>query len=365
MDLHCTYLIVGAGLAGSTCAFLLKRAGADVLLVESQALSRKSKLCAGLVTPRAQDELRRIYGIGSECVFRQSITTLRAVTDEIEVMVRSGLTKSVHRADLDRYAVNAYRDIGGRVVDQLRLHSIDFRRRMAHGRVAKMGEAGAAVADIEPFTCSFDVLIAADGALSWTRRQATGAPPNSILTLEAEVPNNGAPYTMAFNSGFFGYSWFAPAGRTAKIGCGSFSPASTARDLQAQLSAFCDYIGVAPTRPRGAYIPVGDDVLLLARRERTMVYLLGDAASLVCPPSGEGIFFALHSARMLAHALLTGSSYVALMKPHVQVIAREFKTRDMFFNRAFMRAGLWFAGHSPYGEERAVKFALKHFVSFE
>lgn len=344
------YLIVGAGLAGATCAFLLKRAGEDVLLLDCQDLSRKSKLCAGLVTPRAQEELRGIYGLESERVYRQSIRELRAVTDDIEVMVHAGVTKSVHRADLDRYALERYRALGGKVLDQVRLTGVDLRNGLAVGRHLK---------DKRPFECGFAQLIAADGALSWTRQQVTGSRPDAILTLEAHVANNGAPYTMAFNTGFFGYSWYAPAGDSAKIGCGSFSKEKV--DLDAQLQRFADYIGVEYGKRRGAYIPTGSDVLLQAGG----CYFLGDAASLVCPPSGEGIFFALHSARMLAHALETRASYRALMAPHVRTIARQYRMRDMFFNRAFMRAGLCAAGHSPYGEERAVKFALKHFVSFE
>lgn len=50
---HADYLIVGGGLAGSACAYLLKQAGCDVMLVERLDAETKSKLCAGLVTPRA------------------------------------------------------------------------------------------------------------------------------------------------------------------------------------------------------------------------------------------------------------------------------------------------------------------------
>ncbi len=39
---HADYLIVGGGLAGSTCAYLLKQAGCDVMLVERLDVETKS-----------------------------------------------------------------------------------------------------------------------------------------------------------------------------------------------------------------------------------------------------------------------------------------------------------------------------------
>jgi geranylgeranyl reductase family protein len=53
---HCDVLIVGGGPAGSTCARLLVRAGLDVIVLDKAAFPR-DKVCAGWITPQVVDEL--------------------------------------------------------------------------------------------------------------------------------------------------------------------------------------------------------------------------------------------------------------------------------------------------------------------
>lgn len=342
------YLIIGAGLAGSTCAYLLKQAGHEVLLLERLDLKRKSKLCAGLCTPRAIEMLHLIYGFEADRLFKQHLTSVRCIADEITAVVGNITTKSVERRELDAFALGKYREAGGEVIDRFSLRSIDPVNKVVTGFV-----------DHErPLECSYDVLIAADGALSTVRQLLTGKAPDAILTLEADVEHRGAPYTMAYESNFFGYSWYAPAGSRAKIGCGAFRGNP---DLRKELDRFARFIGVEVDKVRGAYIPTGSDVVL----RRGSCYFLGDAASLICPPSGEGIYFALWSAWCLARALTSNASYEALLARTCAVIRREYKTRDVFFNKRFMELGIMAADATPYGRERAVKYALKHFASFE
>lgn len=254
---------------------------------------------------------------------------------------------SVERRELDAYVLGAFRDCGGELVDRFHVRAIDFDQHRLEG--TRGGEPQ------EPF--AYSTLIAADGALSHVRKALTGRPPDAILSLEATVANTGAPLTMCYEDGFIGYSWYAPCGDVAKLGCCAYADDS---DLDARLRAFAGQMGVDYDRRRGAFIPTGSDVLL----ERDGVYFLGDAASLIAPPSGEGIYHALHSARMLARALVNKASYRALMQPVVTEIRRQYKLRALFFDTRFMRCGIKLADATPYGAERAVKFALRHFAGY-
>ena len=282
------YLVIGAGLAGAACAYLLKRAGHEVLVLERLDLKAKAKLCAGLCTPRAIETLHLIYGFEADHLFKQHLTSVLCIADEITAVVGNISTKSVERRELDAFAVAKYHELGGQTIDRFSLRSID----------------------------------PADGALSTTRQLLTGSAPDAILALEADVEHRGAPYTMAYESGFFGYSWYAPAGGRAKIGCTAFRGNP---DLRVELERFSRFIGVEVEQVRGAYIPTGSDVLL----HKGSCYFLGDAASLICPPSGEGIYFALWSAWCLARALTTSASYEALLAKTCAVIRREYRTRDV------------------------------------
>ncbi|MBQ3320363.1 MAG: NAD(P)/FAD-dependent oxidoreductase, partial [Spirochaetia bacterium] len=48
MEYRCEYLIVGGGLAGCSLGYLLRKSGADVLILERLDAKRKDKRCAGL-----------------------------------------------------------------------------------------------------------------------------------------------------------------------------------------------------------------------------------------------------------------------------------------------------------------------------
>jgi len=53
----CDVLIVGGGPAGSSCAWQLRRAGFDVMVIDAAAFPR-DKVCAGWLTPQVVAELQ-------------------------------------------------------------------------------------------------------------------------------------------------------------------------------------------------------------------------------------------------------------------------------------------------------------------
>lgn len=344
---HVDYLIVGAGLAGATCAYLLRKAGCDVMLLERLDVSKKAKLCAGLVTPRAMRELDMIFDNWSNKLVKSRFTSIRCDAAGITVDLNGIEMCSVERRELDAFVLDAFRECGGELVDRFHVRAIDFDQHRLEG--TRRAEPQ------EPF--AYGTLIAADGTLSYVRKVLTGSTPDAILSLETMVANTGAPLTMDYEDGFIGYSWYAPCGDVAKLGCCAYAGEP---DLDARLRAFANQMDVEYETRRGAFIPTGSDILL----ERDGVYFIGDAASLIAPPSGEGIYHALHSARMLARVLANKASYRALMQPVVTEIRRQYKLRNLFFDTRFMRCGIKLADVTPYGAERAVKFALRHFAGY-
>ena len=52
------------------------------------------------------------------------------------------------------------------------------------------------------------------------------------------------------------------------------------------------------------------------------------------------------------------------MQPVVTEIRRQYKLRGLFFDTRFMHCGIKLADATPYGAERAVKFALRHFAGY-
>ena len=57
------FLIVGAGAAGCSLGYLLKKAGAEVLVLERQDEATRAKLCAGILEARAEQAFTSVFGM--------------------------------------------------------------------------------------------------------------------------------------------------------------------------------------------------------------------------------------------------------------------------------------------------------------
>ncbi len=167
---HVDYLIVGAGLAGSTCAYLLRKAGCDVMLLERLDVKTKSKLCAGLVTPRAMHELDMIFDNWSNNLVKSQFTSMCCDAAGIKVNLDRIRMCSAERCELDAFVLDAFRDCGGELVDRFHVRAIDFDRHRLEG--TRDGETQE--------TLGYGTLIAADGALSYVRKALTGSRRDSL-----------------------------------------------------------------------------------------------------------------------------------------------------------------------------------------
>ena len=259
------FLIIGAGAAGSTIGYLLRKAGKDVLALEMLDAQAKNKLCAGLLEPPAERAFFDVFGITMDeaGLAPQSVTNLhllcgeRGVTKHLpnmaantemhapeseektnrfggiirDYLLRGGKTavrKLLHHAlgfredetvsyrvlprkRLDDYLLNRYRESGGQLLDRTTICSLDVKAHVA------------ACIDLrtnEKFTVSYKTLIGADGAASIVRRMLTGKMQNTALTLEASVPLVQDETVLEFSQGAKGYSWYVPRGEDATLGCG-------------------------------------------------------------------------------------------------------------------------------------------------
>ncbi|HET9908611.1 MAG TPA: hypothetical protein VFQ23_18325, partial [Anaerolineales bacterium] len=150
-----------------------------------------------------------------------------------------------------------------------------------------------------------------------------------------------------------GYGWVFPTGkRTANIGCGvffeqSFSQASVLRDLidkhpllkrilknARQVGAIKGY----PLRIDFSSSLSGNDQVLV----------VGEAAGLVNPVSGEGIDYALESAQLAANAILnnwkTGLPSSSIQKTYRKALSKTFQTQFMvtrLMQKLYFREGTW------------------------
>jgi flavin-dependent dehydrogenase len=161
-------------------------------------------------------------------------------------------------------------------------------------------------------------LVGADGAASFTRRRLVGIFGVKDLALafgynvQDSQPGQDPPeVTVAFRKNFTGYLWAFPRPGVMNFGVASKLGEKTSDQLRETLGAFIrDYYGGVMPEPEkmsffGAKIPTLDlPTWPTLRATGDGWALIGDAAGFADPITGEGIYYALKSADLLAAALL-------------------------------------------------------------
>src|SRR5437763_629714 len=269
--------IVGAGPAGSTAAYRLAAAGARVLLLDKATFPR-DKPCGGGVTGRAA----RLLPFSIEPVVEDVVDRL-----ECGLQYRHRFTRKA-RAPL------AY---------------MTQRKRLDHFLLRKAAEAGAEVREAEKADArelDARIVIGADGCngASATQLELADDVVHGVA-LEANYPHD-ARYARAMVLEIAvirgGYGWIFPKGDHVNVGVGGNG--EEAPKLRRELRRMCEAYGIDPDaaqETRGYRLPLRLPGTKLTRG-RTAV--IGDAAGLVDPFSGDGMYEAFLSAKLVTDAAL-------------------------------------------------------------
>jgi geranylgeranyl reductase family protein len=294
---RCDVLVVGAGPAGSATAIHLARAGANVLLVDKARFPR-DKPCGGGLTGRA---LRHI-----PCAVDPVV---EHVVDRL--VVRAGYTSKVARTSESRLIdMTQRRRLDLHIAEQAVAAGADFRDGVAVAGIEADAHGVRARLDGSVVNSSF--VVGADGANGVVAKAAgLGARIVRGVALEGNVPWGAlerSPYagTAWVELGVVpgGYGWVFPKGEHANLGVGGWL--AEGPNLRAHLDRLAQAHGVDPSAlesVRGHRLPMRE---LGAPAARGRVLLVGDAAGLVDPLSGDGMYEAFVSARLAADAIVSG-----------------------------------------------------------
>jgi geranylgeranyl reductase family protein len=280
-------IVVGAGPAGSLAAYRLASAGATVLLLDRARFPR-DKPCGGGVTIRALNELP--FAIDP---------VVEGVVDRFELRLRHRRSFS-RRAPAPLALMTQRRLLDAYLVEQAVAAGAEFRDGVRVSRVAQ-GEVGGD---------SARVVIGADGANGVTARSLGLATDREHgVALEGNLANDvvdseryARRLVLEFGTVPGGYGWVFPKGDHVNLGVGGWEDEGPR--LREHLARLCAVHGVDPaalTEVRGHRLPLRRPGSALAEGR---VALVGDAAGLVDPLSGDGMYEAFLSANLAArHAL--------------------------------------------------------------
>ena len=285
-------IVVGAGPAGSTTALRLARDGARVLLADKARFPR-DKPCGGGLTGRAVKEL--------------PVDVTSVVEDVVHRFeVRLGYRKRFERrSELPLVLMTQRRRLDAFLVEQAAAAGVDFRDGVTVGGLA-IGPDGVELT-VGGDTVAAQVLVGADGVNGSVAR-AAGLGKGILYGIALEGngplrPGQTGKATVEVGVVPGGYGWVFPKDGHANYGVGGW--AAEGPRLRDHLRRLCEAHGIDVdelTDLHGRRLPFRRTT----EAARGPVLLVGDAAGLVDPLSGDGIFEALLSARLAAEAILGG-----------------------------------------------------------
>jgi geranylgeranyl reductase family protein len=287
-------VVVGAGPAGSTTAYRLASAGRRVLLLDKARFPR-DKPCGGGLTGRALRQLPVSVEPVVEHVVDRMGFRLRYGT-RFERTGREPLVLMTQRRHLDHHLVEQAVAAGAEFRDGVKVSDVH----------ADEHEARVAVDDA-PVEAA--VLVGADG-VNGTARKSLDLGGEYVLgvAFEGNVPKAlvGSRYDgiAEFELGTIpgGYGWVFPKGDHVNVGVGGWE--SVGPTLRDHLGVLCRAHGIddeAVADLRGHRLPLRRSGSVAARGRALLV---GDAAGLVDPLSGDGMYEAFASSRLATESIV-------------------------------------------------------------
>ncbi len=319
-------IVVGAGPSGSTAAREMAQRGASVLLLDKARFPR-DKPCGGGVTIRAA----ALLPFDLSPVVERTVNGVFISHDLKGGFARrypKPITYLTQRRHLDSFLVERAQIAG------VTFHDGDAVTGIEEGR-------GGVTVKTRTGVARGRVLIGADGANGVVGKLTRLAGPrDTAVALEGNIAfRSGLPTRWQSVVGMDlggipgGYGWLFPKGDHVNVGVGGWQ--YLAGTLRNRLRRLCRFYGLAEESMyglRGHHLPVRRRGSPLACGR---VALTGDAAGLIDPLSGEGIYAAMYSGRAAAGAamrLLTGE--ITSLAPYAGEIERELMP-DLEASRRF------------------------------
>jgi geranylgeranyl reductase family protein len=322
-------IVIGAGPSGSVTAYLLAKKGYKTLILDMKDFPRY-KPCGGGVTWRAYNLLRELgIKLRSPEAYHKEVV-IRGFGEEIKV----SSDEEFAVATLDR------RKLDKELLDEAIAQGAEFRKEKVNGvslkedRVEVIGSGFAA-----------RYVIGADGAYSITAISSgirnCWRNDDIIFAIEGRAP----PYdelTFIVDASPSGYGWIFPRGEDSNAGVGGIS--SRSREV---IKAFEEFSKRYKVEKIGSWIiPTGGHGKPIAKGR---VLLVGDAAGLADPLTGEGLYYAFKSALECSKSLESEDPALTYSE-NMSYVMEELRLKRRARNIIVPRMGFFFKMFVSYPE---------------
>lgn len=310
-------VIVGAGPAGSTAAFYLAKQGIRVALLDKATFPRE-KTCGDGLTPRAisvLDDLGLLpnllqdgFSMDEATVFAPNGTP---VTTQMPIRKETpSIMLAIPRIKLDNLILQQAVSAGAHLMEGVNIQNVE----MQETGVTVMGKQNGKVMHVNGRIC----IIAVGASMGLLKRIGILKKPPT-LTLAARTYYEGLEGLNGRFEFYFegiplpGYGWVFPLSDTsANIGAGIFEVRRRKQKKRTAQMVMEQFLQIPKMQkmlanakqigPLRGY-PIRTDFAHAPTYAKN-VMLVGEAAGLVNPLTGEGVDYALESGKIAAHQLL-------------------------------------------------------------
>ena len=297
-------IVVGGGPGGSTAARFCAQAGVKTLLIEKERLPRY-KPCGGCLSAKTV----RLLGFDLSPVIENTVYGAKFTycsKDPFFIESKNPIGFLVMRDRFDQVLVDRALEAGTKVRDGERVTKVEE------------GADGVSVELTSGVKLRCQVLIGADGSESMVARSLFLRPKKNDgygVAVESETPfNSSVPFPkeefqfvhLDFGRVPNGYGWVFPKKEWLSIGIGGMFRESEKMNPRHYFKSFVKGLSYIPEGKTGKMIghllPSFYDENQKVAQGRFL--LVGDAAHLMDPLQGEGIYYAVRSGMLAADAIL-------------------------------------------------------------
>jgi geranylgeranyl reductase family protein len=347
-------VIVGAGPAGSTAAYILSQKGYNILLLDKEHFPRK-KLCGGCITAKTLWLLNRVFNEPEESLTKNNIINFKSFRFDVRYKTKVLVSPIsplpfcfVDRQVYDTFLLQKAKEAGAEVSEGEKVTDIEETPNNTSKELTLTTSRERLI--------KTKFVIAADGANSTVRskllrqKKINGSRwhRNLAYCLEIFLAREGDFKSLEYpilSFGYlrYGYSWIFPNKDRLVVGIGGLKRKN--KNLTGKFKNFLsDYnlAGIDSNSIQGYPLPFGNSLSIPGYKN---ILLVGDAAGLVDPMLGEGIYQAHKSGELAATAIIDtlenqtpgepGTNYTYLLqKPLSHILNfRHVKLMDRYFGK--------------------------------
>ena len=352
--------IIGAGPAGSFLAYKLGCEGISVILLEKQKFPRY-KICAGGLAKKSYDiifsENKEIENITQKKVSKAIYVRNKKITI---TDAKKNLIYMIYRSDLDNFLIKMAVDKNVEFKDNIIIKNINQKENSIIYKDKNLEKK-----------IYYDILVGAWGCNKKLNRLVNIIPFESYAISSSWEGRAGPIYSKYSNENiicqiFKGYpgivGYIFP--KKDKITAGIFTSLNSTDKLKKMWKELIDFWDLDKNiKPRYALIPIRDFNKPIAREN---ILLVGDAAGLADPFTGEGIYYALKSSIFASKNIqnyLKNKNYDLTYEYNKEIntgfsnIQTWAKFYEFFFQR-FPNISFWFGSECFIGNEILNSFII-------